>query len=136
MNFEDETYVRLYTRDTKTWLRLGFEGQAVLMLTLRKLDRSGVLDGIDDPASDLALVLGAPVELVRTGLQRLIDCGVIALADGQLVVPNFMQAQNCRQSDRIRKQKSRAERRSAALGTVTSRHRLSPAVTHGHSWSL
>ena len=43
MNFEDEDYVRLYTRDTVTWELLGWEGHCVLTLMLRgKFDRAGV----------------------------------------------------------------------------------------------
>ncbi len=44
LKWDDERYVRLYTRDTSTWLRLTWEGRFVLMALLRKLDRSGNLD--------------------------------------------------------------------------------------------
>jgi hypothetical protein len=132
LDFADESYVRLFTRDTKTWLRLGFEGQAVLMFALRKLDRAGVLDGMDDPVSDLALVAGIPIDLVKVGLPRLLERGVFQLSGNRLVMPNFLEAQNCRQSDRLRKQESRSRRREDALDSsplVTSGHQPSPSVT-------
>jgi hypothetical protein len=125
LDFADESYVRLFTRDTKTWLRLGFEGQAVLMFVLRKLDRAGVLDGMDDPESDLALVAGIPLDLVKIGLPRLLERGVLQLSSNRLIMPNFLEAQNCRQSDRLRKQESRTRRRDDALDS-------SPLVTSGH----
>jgi hypothetical protein len=127
MNFEDESYVRLYTRDTSTWLRLGFEGQAVLVFLIRKLDRSGVLDGIEEPATDVALVTGVPLAIVEVGLPRLLERGVLTLRGTQLVMPNYVQAQNARQSDRVRKLESRARR---AAG-VTFRDEESPTVTSG-----
>jgi hypothetical protein len=142
VNFEDEPYVRLYTRDTKTWLKLGFEGRVVLSLTLRKLDRAGVLDDIED-AADLALIIDAPAEFVRLGFARCVELDVFRLVDKRLVMPRYAEAQNCRQSDKLRKQESRARRRSAALEPVTTRdspsqdvtesHQQSPAVTVGHS---
>ena len=36
VDFSDESYVRLYTRDTVSWLRLGWEAQALLCLLLRQ----------------------------------------------------------------------------------------------------
>ena len=44
MDFPNERYVRLYTRETTTWRLLGWEGQALLPQVLRLVDRSGVLD--------------------------------------------------------------------------------------------
>ena len=53
MNFEDEHYVRIYTKDTKTWLRWGWEGQTVFMHLMRRLDKAGVLEDIEDPVPDV-----------------------------------------------------------------------------------
>jgi hypothetical protein len=116
MNFADEPYIRIYTRDTKTWLKLGFEGQSVLVLISRKLDRSGVLDGIDDPAEDVALILRAPVETVRIGLERLFALRVLELHGNRLIAPNYIEAQTCAKSDRLRQQELRERRRTETLG--------------------
>lgn len=114
MDFSDESYVRLYVRDTKTWLRLGFEGQCVLMFLLRKLDRAGVLDGIDDPESDVALITGVPIKLVRVGLARLLKSEVFELVGSCLVMPNYIKAQNAVRSDKARQRDARQKR----LGTA------------------
>ncbi|HEY6056259.1 MAG TPA: hypothetical protein VIU86_20175, partial [Gaiellaceae bacterium] len=111
-------YVRIYTRDTKTWLKLGFEGQTVLLFLTRKLDRSGVLDGIEDPAEDVALITGVPIEIVRIGLARLLERGVFELKGTRLIAPNFIEAQSCAKSDRLRQQELRERRRSETLGTA------------------
>lgn len=135
MNFEDEPYVRVYVRDTKTWLKLGFEGQTVLLFVLRKLDRAGVLDGIDEPAADVALITGVPVAIVEAGLPRLLERGVLVLRGDRLIMPNYIEAQSCAKSDRLRQQEQRQRRRndsladSSANGAVTIRDDSSRDVT-------
>lgn len=122
--FEDESYVRVYTRDTANWLRLGFEGQAVFLLLLRKVDRAGVLDGIADPVGDVALVTGAPVALVEVAMQRLLATGTLDWVSetDRLVVPRFVEAQSAVKSDRLRAAEARRRRRDFNRATVdTSR---------------
>lgn len=120
MNFEDESYVRLYVRDTKTWLRLGFEGQCVLMFLLRKVDRAGVLDGIEDLCADVALITGVPAELVVIGLPRLLEREVLEHHEDCLVIPNFIEAQTATRTDKARQKDSR-DRRLAEARLVTIR---------------
>jgi|SRR6188768_257958 len=114
MNFEDEPYVRLYTRDTKTWLKLGFEGQTVLMHLIRKLDRAGVLDDVTEPAEDVALVIGAPLDFVRVGLDRLLKTETVEIRGARLVVPRFVEGQTAIKSDRLRSAELRKRRRDQA----------------------
>lgn len=120
MNFSDESYVRLYVRDTKTWLRLGFEGQCVLMFLLRKLDRAGVLDGMEELHQDVALVTGVPLSVVDVGLPRLLERGVFELRGGCLIMPNFIEAQTAIRTDKARQKDSR-DRRLAEARLVTLR---------------
>lgn len=140
MDFTDEHYVRLYTRDTKTWLRLGFEGQAILALLLRKLDKAGVLDDVDSPVEDVALVIGAPVEFVAVGLPRLLETGVFEHRSRCLVMPRYLDAQSATRSDAARARDHRRKRRDTALAAsrgVTERHETSRAapvsVTERHA---
>ncbi|MEY4548967.1 MAG: hypothetical protein RL685_5162 [Pseudomonadota bacterium] len=120
MQFEDEPYVRLYVRDTKTWLRLGFEGQCVLMFLLRKLDKAGVLDGMDDLDSDVALITGVPEAIVAIGMPRLLQWGVVQLVGNRLIMPNYIQAQNAIRTDKAR-QRDMREKRVAQARLVTPR---------------
>ncbi len=43
MRWEDEKYVRFYTRDTTDWLNLSWQAQGLMGLIMRKCDRAGIL---------------------------------------------------------------------------------------------
>jgi hypothetical protein len=118
VNYEDEDYVRFYTRDTVSWIGLGWEGQTVLSLMLHgKFDRAGVFDcDGHDPSHAVTLVTRIPEEVVKIGLERLVASGAWVLRDGKIVWPKFVHAQNCRRSDKARQRESREKRRSDALG--------------------
>lgn len=112
MRFEDERYVRLYVRDTTTWLMLKWEGQSVFALLLRKVDRSGIFDlGGSDPYEAVAAVLQMPDDIVRVGLNRLLSRGVIERAADCLVFPRFIEAQEATMSPTTRQKESRLRRR-------------------------
>jgi len=113
MDWSNESYVRLYVRDTKTWIRLGWEGQVVLTLALRKLDRAGLLDDVST-ADDLAVMLGngIPVSIVEVGLSRLLDREVFVLVPSGLLMPHFIEAQESRKSDPQRQRESREKKRA------------------------
>jgi hypothetical protein len=122
LNFEDEHYVRVYTRDTKTWLRWGWEGQTVFMFVMRKLDKSGVLDDIEEPVADVALMTGLPREVVAVGLPRILESGALEQHGKALVAPKYIDAQSAKRSDKQRAKESRERRRNTAQsGPVTKR---------------
>jgi hypothetical protein len=122
LNFEDEHYVRVYTRDTKTWLRWGWEGQAVFMFIARKLDKSGVLDDIEEPIADVSLMTGLPREVVAVGLPRVLESGALIHRGSALVAPKYIDAQSAKRSDKQRAKESRERRRNTAQsGPVTNR---------------
>jgi hypothetical protein len=136
MQWEDERYVRLYTRDTLTWTRLGWQGQAVLSLLMRKVDRAGVIEIEDEePAVALSGITGVPIEICDVAWLRL-SAGkrpTVTIRDEPsraLVMPNFLDAQEARQSDKARARKSRELRR-----VVTKRDEPSHGVTQNHDRS-
>lgn len=155
MNWEDERYIRLYTRDTVDWNMLPFEAQALLPLILRKLDRAGVLDLGKHGLQGLRATLKAPQEFFDRGMEALLEDGCVALRGNAIVMPNFLSAQECKQSDRARKSAERERRRAEAVSghdvtktsesgqsvterdtesqNVTKSHTPSHAVTDGHS---
>ncbi len=151
MDWSNEAYARLYVRDTKTWILLGWEGQCVLALLLRKLDRAGVLADVFT-ADDLAVMLanGMPVDIVSRGLDRLILREVVEVTEVGLVMPNYLAAQESAKTDRQRQFESRERRRDQSRNvtepsrnvTPESRnrckicHRLSQVVTSCHNLSL
>ena len=140
MRWEDERYVRVYSRDTIDWLGLSFEAQALFVLLLRKVDRAGVLPLGKHGKRGVALAIGHVREWPRLepALEELLTDGCVRTsADGaSLVVPNFIAAQEARSSDKARQQKARETARDlAAANDVTLRDVKSQAVTHGHAGS-
>src|SRR6187399_1128707 len=138
MNFEDESYVRLYTRDTASWRLLGWEGQTVLMHMLRdRFDRAGVFDcDGHKPSRAVTAVTGLPQEVVERGLASLLTEKVWIEQDGRLVWPKFVSAQTCKRADRLRQQESRRNRRDRALEPITEQPPgMSHGVTDGHDES-
>lgn len=133
MRWEDETYVRLFTRDTARWKRLPWQAKCLLPLILRKLDRAGIAEvDADDPIESVAAMVDMPVELVKEGLPPLLKQDVYRLHDGVLIMPNFMAAQEAAQSDKARK---RTERERARARAVTKRDEVSQNVTECHAES-
>jgi len=131
MRWEDERYVRLYTRDTTTWKKLPWQSRCVLALLLRKLDRAGVVELDGDGAEDIAVITELPLEVVEAGMPKLLEKGVFVMTKSRIVMPNFMAAQEASQSDRARKRKEREQARARALSdtTVTDRDVPSQDVT-------
>lgn len=142
LDWSNERYVRLYTRDTDEWLVLPWQSRAVWPLLLRKVDRSGVLPA-KLGARGVAVLIGLPVDVVEPGIAGLLDDGCLVAADGGYLVPNFIAAQESSSSDAQRKRDSRERRRAAALGRevtkrdqgVTNRDQESQVVTDGHDLS-
>lgn len=121
MDFANERYVRIYTRDTLTWKRMRFEGQTVFMHVARKLDRSGTLD-LDDlePAEAIFVITGVPMEFVEAGLAHLLRLDVFRVEDGRLYAPNWLAAQEAKATASARQQRYRDRQREglAADGTA------------------
>ena len=114
MNFADEEYVRLYIRDTDTWRALGFEGQAVLALMLRRFDNSGVYKfGKRTPVRSIMAALGCTEEFASKGLEAILAEDVWEQGPDRFFWPTHDEAQHCKRSDKIRKREERA--RKAAL---------------------
>lgn len=138
MDWSNESYVRLYVRNTTTWRRLGFEGQTMLMHLLRIVDRAGVLD-IEDmsPGEAASLHTGAPAEFAELGMSKLLELKALIHDGTRLVFPNFIEAQEATKSDRQRQKESRERRavtnRDERSLIVTKSHELSQVVTSGHS---
>lgn len=144
MRWEDERYVRLYTRDTIDWLNLSLEAQALFSLLLRKVDRAGLLPLGKHGERGVASAIGHPTrwDTIKPALDELLADGCIVVRDGVLLVPNFTEAQEARQSDKARQQKSRESARTkvqtgvpANEQSVTNRDETSHAVTAGHTTS-
>lgn len=118
MDYSNERYVRVYTRDTVTWKLLDWRARTLLLHLLRKVDRSGVLDIGDEGLPGVAAIVELPIEIVEAGMPQLVARGTIVAHGTCITAPNFLAAQEAPQSDKLRAAEYRARRRDAALGTA------------------
>lgn len=148
MRWEDERYVRVYTRDTVDWLGLSFIAQGLFCLILRKVDRAGLLKLGKPGKRGVAIVVGFPGDWPRLepALEELLADGCVRIQGEYLIVPNFIEAQEATQSEAQRKRESRGRARDAAAAaailnpdkpsdSVTECHDSGQKVTPGHEAS-
>lgn len=137
MDFANERYVRVFTRDTMRWLMLSMEAQGLYCLMIRKADRSGVIEFGGAGKRAVAVVVGHPTRAsdVESMLDELAASGLIRLADDSLCFVDFIDSQEAVQSDRQRQKESRERRgvRSQASRNVTDCHASTGRVTKCHS---
>lgn len=127
MDWSDERYVRLYTRDTTNWLLLSWKAQGLFALILRKCNRIGVIDLGKAGLKGVSAHIGGPAAWPE--LEPLIDellldgCIVHREHEGReyLVLPNYLEAQECPSSAAQRKRDSRERKRAMILLSVTKR---------------
>lgn len=135
MDWANERYVRLYTRDTVTWKLWRWQSRALFPLIMRAVDRAGVLDLGGAGERGLAAVIDCPLEFVQEGLEDLVGSGTVEISEARLVIPNFLEAQEAVQSDAQRQRDSRERRRARALNEVSEQTAESRAVTECHTES-
>lgn len=114
MNWSDERYVRVYSRDTVDWISLGWESQALFVLLLRKVDRAGLLPLGRHGIRGLAGLVGMPVDVVTRAIEPILADGCVEIRESVLVVRNFIEAQETTQSDKQRQAECRARSRDLA----------------------
>ena len=112
MDWSDERWVKLYTRDTTDWLALSWQAQGLFVLILRKVNRAGVIDLGRAGKRGLAAHIGggSAWASMEPHLDELLVDGCVTFDGIALRVTNFVTAQTSIQSDKARK---RAERERA-----------------------
>lgn len=138
--WEDEPYVRLYTRDTTDWVCRSWQARTVFLHLLRKVDRSGTLAVGRQAARGLSALLHLPVDIIEPALTELEADGTIQITGGSLLIPNFLAAQTAKRSDAMRKREERSRRKPSdgdepTDRLVTNRDGMSRSVTSGHAVS-
>jgi hypothetical protein len=115
MRWEDERYVRIYTRDTVDWLGLSFLAQGLFCLLLRKVDRAGILPLGKHGKKSVAVAIGHGHQwgMLAEPLEELLHDGCVRIDEDHLLVPNFIEAQEAIQSDAARKRAQRERARAS-----------------------
>lgn len=119
MDWENERYVRLYTRETVDDLVLSWEAMALWHCLVKKFDRAGIIHVGVHGWKGLALLVKMPAAVVVPAGEELLTDGRIIMFAGKLVAPNFIEAQESKQSDKQRKAESRARQRDQALAEMS-----------------
>jgi hypothetical protein len=143
VNWSEERYVRLYTRTTNDLLAFGPEGRHVWYELLRAADRAGVIDTGGDLETMPELLRVTP-EVWAAGWPRILKRGSARVTERAIVLVNYIEANEAKQSDAQRQRESRArrtERTAATEGTFSSRDVTSDVTprdagdTSGHTRS-
>jgi hypothetical protein len=119
VDWSNENYVRVYTRETDDDLALTWEARALWDRMLTKFDRSGFVE-TRRGARGLAAITRIPPEVVDRVLPELLEDGRLVQVDGGYLAPNFIAAQEARKSDRQRQRESRERRRAQGLGQIVT----------------
>lgn len=115
MRWEDERYVRIYTRDTPEWTALSWDARAVFWGLLRRCDRAGILRVGKAGLRALAGVIPAPLDVVERAVPELLADGCLLAAEGAYIVPNFLKAQEAISTDAQRKRDQRERDRARMM---------------------
>jgi hypothetical protein len=142
VNFEDEQYVRLYTRKTITSKRLGWEGRTVLWHLMCEADRAGIILVGDGPLDEAlgVLLVDLPEDVIKAAIPRLESQGVTKRHGNKLLLVRFQEAQEAKRSDKVRAKECRDRRRAEIVTSRdegdTQRDDGSRSVTGRHETSL
>lgn len=148
MDWSNEDYVRMYTRETSDDLLLSWKAVALWRAMLCKFDRAGLI-ATRRGSRGLAALVRIPHEVVEPALAELIDDGRVQCKEVGYFAPNFLAAQSATKSDRQRQREARERRASETHALpnvnesnidvtsrdsgVTFRDEMSRAVTPRHA---
>lgn len=149
LRWEDEDFVKLYTRETAESIDRGWEARALLHELMRKVDKAGILQlGRRGPVA-IAGIVRMPEEVVLRAFDVLVEDGTVERIGTHIVLVNFPEAQAARSSDKLRKAQERARARDVARASGEGsevatagpsisgdeEHEESRGVTDGHAGS-
>lgn len=140
LRWDDESWVKMYTRDPAEFLALSFDASGLLLHLWRKVDKSGVFAVGEVDRSEVAELLALTFRIDTTRMDAALSelirrkFVVVAERDGQQVVaiPDFEPAQSARATDRVRQQEKRKRDRDAAISSAKPLS-SSRAVTLSHA---
>lgn len=127
LDWSNERYVRLYTRDTADTAAWSWQARALWPWLIARADGAGMVETNKGPAG-VAAAVRLPLEVVAPGLDELVADGCVFVTTGGYAIRNYVEAQNARASDTSRKARQRDKDRAVAASE-------SRGVTRGHAES-
>jgi hypothetical protein len=121
-DWQHERWVKLYIRDEPEWLVLPWQARGLFTEILKRVDPAGVLRLGKAGRKSIAAALSAPWDRqLRESIEALEEDGAIVFSGNGAVlcIPNFVEAQESKASDKARQAKLRAKRN--AVDNVTPR---------------
>jgi hypothetical protein len=97
------------------WQALGWEAHAVWFEIFRKLDTAGVIDLGKHGSKGFSVAIGMPFDVLERGLKSLLEDGCLVMNGSRIVMPNYVEAQEARKSDRLRQRDSRIRFRDSVM---------------------
>lgn len=139
MDWSNEPYVRMYTRETADDFELSWEALALWRALLCKFDRSGLMEARNGWTS-VARATRIPIDVAERAGAELIADGRVRLVKAGILAPNFVAAQTASKSDKVRQRESRDKRRERAVSmqdieSAQTSATVSHAVTQSHAAS-
>ncbi len=118
MEWNDEHYVKLFTRNTLTWKSWTWEARTVFLMLLRRVNMAGFLETGDlDPVEAIALQIDVPAHIVEIGLKQLLKSKTCELLDQAVLISKFVDAQETpkspQQAKRDHRERVKTRRRTA-----------------------
>jgi hypothetical protein len=113
VDWSNEEYVRVYTRETSDDIELSWQALALWRTLLTKFDRAGLLPVRNGWAS-VARIIRWPTDVVESAGPELVRDGRARMVSTGLFAPNYVAAQTATKSDKLRQRESRDRRRDVA----------------------
>lgn len=132
MDWSNEPYVRVYTRETDDDLSLSWEARALWDRLMTKFDRSGLVETKRGPRG-LAAITRIPAVVIERVLPELLADGRLVEVAAGYMAPNFIAAQEAKKSDKLRQKESRDRRRAQNLDPDVTIRDENPGERHERS---
>ena len=104
MRWEDENYVKLYTRDTIYWIALSYDAKSLFLQILRKVDRRGEIALGRCGLGGIAVAIGHPEAWpkLEPAFNELLGGNFVVVRDGSVSVVDFQESQRRKKKKYIR----------------------------------
>ena len=139
VDWSNEPWRKLFTRDTASWCLLCWEARALLPQLFRKCDPSGRIDypARVGAARAVAKLVDFPADVTSVGLTDLEQSGTVEIGARSLLLINFHAAQTAPTStaERQRRRRERAKMDGAPVDDSEECKPANTGVTGGHAAS-